>query len=83
MRVRSGSTRWLAGAVLVTVGWLASPNAVPVYDGIAAPDEPYRYVSPPSGASKTAPPTSVSTDTPVAHGANAQGLSLQTAETGP
>ena len=35
----------------------ASPAAVPVYDGIAAPDEPYRYVSAPADASKTAPPT--------------------------
>jgi hypothetical protein len=25
--------RWLAGALLVTVGWLASPTSVPVYDG--------------------------------------------------
>lgn len=36
--------RWLAGALLVTVGWLASPSAVPVYDGVGAPDQPYRYV---------------------------------------
>jgi hypothetical protein len=81
--MRVPSRRWLAGAVLVAVGWLASPGAVPVYDGIAAPDEPYRYVNAPGDASKTAPPTSVSTDTPVTNGANAQGLSLQTAETGP
>lgn len=75
--------RWLAGALLVAVGWLASPGAVPVYDGIAAPDEPYRYVAAPPGASRTAPPTSAAAVTPVVLGANSQGLSLQTAETGP
>jgi hypothetical protein len=81
--VNSARHRWLAGAVLVGVGWLASPSAVPVYDGISAPDEPYRYASPPPGAPQTKPATSVATDTPVQGGANSQGLSLQTGETGP
>jgi hypothetical protein len=81
--VNSARRRWIAGALLVGVGWLASPSAVPVYDGISAPDEPYRYVSPPPGATKTAPATSVSVNTPVAGGSNSQGLSLQTGETGP
>jgi len=81
--VPSPGHRWLAGALLVGAGFLASPSALPVYDGLPSSDEPYRYVSPPPGATKTAPPTSVASDTPVVHGTNAQGFSLQTAEVGP
>ncbi|MFN2540200.1 MAG: hypothetical protein ABR549_18885 [Mycobacteriales bacterium] len=81
--VISARRRWLAGAVLVGVGWLASPAPVPVYDGLGAPDEPYRYVAPPAGAAPTAPPTSASTDTPVVNGGNVRGLSVQTGEQGP
>lgn len=80
----SARRRWLAGALLVGVGWLASPGAVPVYDGFNQPDEPYRYVDAPDGAPKTAPPSSTTTKTPLApSGANAQALSVQTAEVGP
>lgn len=83
-RVIPARRRWLAGALLIGVGWLASPGAIPVYDGIGAPpDEPYRYVAPPPGAPKTAPATSLSTKAAVVAGANAQGLSVQTSETGP
>ena len=35
---------WCAGLLLVCAGALASPSAVPVYDGVGSPDEPYRYV---------------------------------------
>ena len=79
----SARRRWLAGAVLVGVGYLASPSPVPVYDGLPNSDEPYRWVSPPAGATKTAAPTSVASDTPVVKGSNAQGFSLQTGEVGP
>jgi hypothetical protein len=47
--------RWLAGALIVTLGFLASPTAVPVYDGVGT-DEPYRYVGKkpaPTSASQT------------------------------
>ena len=37
--------RWLAGLGIVTLGWLVSPDAVPIYDGVGAPDEPYRFIS--------------------------------------
>jgi hypothetical protein len=36
--------RLAAALLLVTAGLLASPSAVPVYDGVGQPDEPYRYV---------------------------------------
>lgn len=75
--------RWLAGAALVTVGWLATPQPVPVYDGVAAPDEPYRYVQPPSGATTTAPPTTATATTPVKDGRSVLGLSVASKETGP
>ena len=79
----SARRRWLAGALVIGLGWLVAPNPVPVYDGLGAPDEPYRYVSPPQGATKTPPPTSVAVDTPVQNGGSARGLSLQTNESGP
>lgn len=75
--------RWLAGAVLVTVGWLASPGGVPVYDGVGAPDEPYRYVQAPAGTTTTARPTVATSTTPVTDGLGTNGLSVATAEVGP
>lgn len=79
----AASRRWLAGAALVAVGWLASPQAVPVYDGVAAPDEPYRYVKPPSGATSGAPPTKAVATTPVKNGLSDLGLSIASQEQGP
>jgi hypothetical protein len=67
--------RWLAGALLVTVGWLASPHAVAVYDGVGT-DEPYRYVG------KSPAPTSASATAAVSGGL-AGSLRVSTGETGP
>jgi hypothetical protein len=78
-----GRRRWLAGLALVVVGWLLSPNAVPIYDGIGQPDEPYRYVAPPPGATRTAGATAGGAQTPVTAGRNLNGLSVQTKEQGP
>jgi hypothetical protein len=75
--------RWAAAALLVTVGWLVTPQAVPVYDGIGAPDEPYRYVVTPPGSPKTAAPTEGAATSPVTAGKNSSGMSVQTAEQGP
>ena len=79
----SAPRRWAAAALLVGVGWLVAPQAVPVYDGVGAPDEPYRYVSPPAGARTTAAPTEATGQSPVAKGRNTNGMSVQTAEQGP
>lgn len=68
--------RWLAGAALVTLGLLASPGAVPVYDGVGTPDEPYRFVG------KDPAPTSVVQEVPLSGGASAS-LQLKSAESGP
>jgi hypothetical protein len=67
--------RWLAGALLVTVGWLASPTSVPVYDGIGT-DEPYRY------AGTSPAPTTASTTVPLHDGSSAA-IDIRTKETGP
>jgi len=75
--------RLLAALLLVALGRLLSPAAVPVYDGIGAPDEPYRYVAPPSGAKKTAAPTTARATSPVTGGVATDGMTLATAESGP
>jgi hypothetical protein len=42
----------------VVLAALLNAKAVPIYDGINAPDQPYRYVKPPAGLNSTQPPTS-------------------------
>lgn len=78
----SASRRWAAAALLVSVGWLVTPQPVAVYDGVGQPDEPYRYVSPPPGAKKTAGATEAFAQSPVSKGHNTNGMSLQTGEQG-
>ena len=69
--------RRLAAALLVVgLGWLASPSAVPVYDGVGQPDEPYRYVG------RSDAPKPVSATARVQGGASAS-LQLQSPENGP
>ena len=66
--------RWLAGALLVSLGFLASPAPVPIYDGVGT-DEPYRYVG------KNPAPTSAS-DTITTHGNLVDAVEFQTGEQG-
>ena len=68
--------RWLAGAALVGRGFLASPSAVPVYDGVGQPDEPYKSV----GTSNAPSPASV--EVAVQSGASA-GVQVKSSESGP
>jgi hypothetical protein len=57
-RFLSGAAGRVAAAVAsLVVVWLMVPGSVPVYDGVGAADEPYRYVNPPVGYPKTPPPT--------------------------
>ncbi|HWG74541.1 MAG TPA: hypothetical protein VG184_10870 [Acidimicrobiales bacterium] len=44
-------------AVLITAWLLFLPRSVTLYDGLGFPDEPYRYVHPPTGYQHTPPPT--------------------------
>lgn len=81
--MRSAWHPWLAAVGLVTLGWLASPAAVPVYDGLNQPDEPYRYVAAPAGVAPTKPATTAVGTTPVSGGASTTGLTTSSAEVGP
>jgi hypothetical protein len=48
----------LAALLVLGVGWSIAPrSALPLYDGIGFPDEPYRFVQRPAGAQETKPPT--------------------------
>jgi len=50
--------RLLVGALIFSLVWIVSPpKSPPLYDGLGAPDEPYRYVTPPAGYRKTPAPT--------------------------
>jgi hypothetical protein len=89
MRARTG---WLLpAAAALAAAWIAAPAAVPLYDGIGFPDEPYRYVNPPAGYRTTRPPTraagavpgGVPAGAPDGRGANAQDLDVRSAEQGP
>jgi hypothetical protein len=49
---------WLAVAIAaLLLAWVVAPAAVPIYDGLGNPDEPYRYVQPPPTAKTTKKPT--------------------------
>jgi hypothetical protein len=72
-----------AALLLVALGRVLSPAAVPVYDGLGAPDEPYRYVAPPAGAARTAAPTAGVASSPVVAGVSSYGMSVTSAEQGP
>ena len=77
---RRGAVRlWCAAAALL-VAWIATPGAVPLYDGIGIPDEPYRYVNPPAGSAKTPPPSSMSFSTPAENGTNPKAFYASTKE---
>ncbi len=77
---RTARLRVLAAAAGVVTAWLVAPHAVPLYDGLGIPDEPYRYVTPPAGYQQTPPPSSVSSDLPAVSGTNERGLLVQTKE---
>jgi hypothetical protein len=85
--MRAG-TGWLfTAAAALLAAWLVAPAAVPLYDGIGFPDEPYRFVEPPAGYRTTPPPTkafgSVPAVTPDGRSANGQDLYAKSAEQGP
>ena len=80
---RPGLGWWACALLLVALGWLVTPHAVPVYDGVGMPDEPYRYVDAPRGAAVTAKPTGAQDDVPVVAGVTAMNGNLVSAESGP
>jgi len=75
--------RWLAVSLLALLAaWLFAPGAVPIYDGIGNPDQPYRFVMPPAGSTSTKQPTTAKVTLPVHNGTNEAGYA-NSAETGP
>lgn len=81
--MRRGVLTVLAGAVLLGGAWLAlPPTAPPLYDGIGAPDEPYRYLDPPPGAATHRHPDPAAGMLPVRGGSVGAG-SISTDESGP
>lgn len=71
----------MAAAAVLGTAWLATPHAIPLYDGIGVPDEPYRYVQPPAGYQKTPLPSKASVTIPASGGTNSgSGVLVQTSE---
>lgn len=79
----TGPIWWISALLLVAVGWLVTPHAVTVYDGVGQPDEPYRYVSAPPGGPVTAKPTGGQAALSVVDGVSADDVSIVSAESGP
>lgn len=69
-----------AGALGLT---LTHSAHVPLYDGVGFPDEPYRYLQPPAGAPKTAPPASVHATLTFTGGLSADEKDFASSEVGP
>jgi hypothetical protein len=77
----------LAASALLAVAWLATPHrsTPPLYDGVAFPDEPYRYITAPPGAPATPPAGTATADAhffagtsqPTYGGSNEQGPQVQ------
>lgn len=62
-----------AALLVLGVGWAIAPHdALPLYDGINFPDEPYRFVQPPPGTGHTAAPTTAHGTASVTGGSSGQ-----------
>jgi hypothetical protein len=76
--------RWLVVAASgLVLSWVVAPAAIPIYDGIGNPDEPYRYVNPPASAKTTKAPGDGQAVLPVRNGTNPNGQYANTGESGP
>jgi hypothetical protein len=80
----SRPSRLLVVALLVLgAGWAIAPrSALPLYDGLQFPDEPYRFVQRPAGAPETAAPTTAHGSAAVSGGSTGQ-LVAASAESAP
>ena len=69
--------------VLLALGWAVAPrSALPLYDGVGFPDEPYRFVVPPHGAPHTKAPTVASVTAALPAGQNSD-INAASAEVAP
>lgn len=68
---------------LLALAWLVNPaRTAPLYDGLGFPDEPYRFVAPPSGYRTTAAPSAAAMTTALA-GKSASIFDIASLEVGP
>jgi hypothetical protein len=82
--VSRARTLVLVGLALLGGGWALTPgSALPLYDGVGFPDEPYRFVAPPAGAKHTKPPTTGRGQSAVRAGRNVTELKAASAEQAP
>jgi len=73
----------LAALLVLGIGWSIAPRtALPLYDGLQFPDEPYRFVQRPAGAEETKPPTTAHGTASVTDGTTDQ-LTVASAESAP
>ncbi len=73
----------LAALGALLVARVLAPAAVPLFDGISFPDEPYRFVAPPPGYRQTPEPTAGHGSSRVDDGTNAVTIYVDTAEQAP
>ncbi len=82
--MRGRRARLVAAAAALATAWIATPHAIPLYDGIGVPDEPYRYVTPPAGYQKTPAPSTATMTVPAANGVSTgDGFYVNTKEQSP
>ena len=65
------------------MAWVIAPGAVPLYDGIGFPDEPYRYVHAPAGYQRTSPPIAGRGTSPLSRGVSTSDIDVNTGEQAP
>jgi hypothetical protein len=78
-----GRHRLLAALAALGLAWAVAPGAVPLYDGLNFPDEPYRYVAPPAGYQHTPKPLSAKGSSAVDTKSNADTIYVNTDEQAP
>ncbi len=74
----------LAGILVIAVSFI-NGKAVPIYDGLGQPDEPYRYVAPPASQKNPAPPPTDANETftPDKINGDINGVFIVSKESGP
>jgi hypothetical protein len=80
---RGPVVRGAAAAAALATAWLVIPTAVPLYDGVGFPDEPYRYVVAPSGSAHTPAASTAKATVDVQGGLNASTVYAYSAEQAP
>jgi hypothetical protein len=81
--VDRGRRRLVAALTALGLAWAVAPGAVPLYDGLSLPDEPYRYVAPPAGSQHTAKALSAKGSSAVDAKTNADTIYVNTDEQAP